>query len=167
MFAVSYLVYYDTVRKCDRYFITIWEKSLLQNESAFFIKRCNSSITKCDSYYKCDDFITKCYSYYKMRWYMQFCLRAGENKFYIIIYSMYIVKYILWRYVYFRTSVFTYIYVLPWLFENQWVVVKDKTYMKMERKFFDERKDEWCSHAGEVVRHVVMFDRFWICLWSW
>ena len=135
MFAVSYLVYYDTMRKCDRYFITIWEKSLLQNESAFFIKRYNSSITKCDSYYKMRRF------YYKMLQLLQnalvhaFCLRAGENKFYIIIYSMYIVKYILWRYVYFRTSVFTYIYVLPWLFENQWVVVKDKTIWKWNVSF--------------------------------
>ena len=61
----------------------------------FLLKDATVLLQNATAITKCDDFITKCYSYYKMRWYMQFCLRAGENKFYIIIYSMYIVKYIL------------------------------------------------------------------------
>ena len=33
----------------------------------FFIRKWDSFITKCDSYYNCDNFITTCDSYYKMR----------------------------------------------------------------------------------------------------
>ena len=60
------MIYYDTllqnatgiITKCDGYFITKCDKSLLQNVSGFFI-------TKCDSYYKLRRF------YYKMRQLLQ------------------------------------------------------------------------------------------------
>ena len=50
---VSYLINYDTllqnatdiITKCDSYFITKYDRSLLQNASGFFI-------TKCNVYYK-------------------------------------------------------------------------------------------------------------------
>ena len=62
---VSYLIRYDSllkngidiITKCDSYFITKCDRSLLQNASGFFF------ITKCDSYYKCD-------IYYKLRQYI-------------------------------------------------------------------------------------------------
>ena len=44
-------------------FITKCDRSLLQNISVFFIKKCDSFITNCD------DFITKCNVYLKLRQY--------------------------------------------------------------------------------------------------
>ena len=40
----------DVITKCDSYFITECERSLLQNVSGFFITKCDSFITKNDSY---------------------------------------------------------------------------------------------------------------------
>ena len=62
-------MHYDTllqnatcvITKCDSYFITKPDRSLLQNVSGFFITKCNTFITKCDRYYKLRRF------YYKMR----------------------------------------------------------------------------------------------------
>ena len=73
---VSYLIHYDSllqnatdiITKCDSYFITKCDRSLLQNASGFLsqnllsqglllqnatvIAKCGDSITKYDSYYK-------------------------------------------------------------------------------------------------------------------
>ena len=65
---VSYLIRYDSllqnatdvITKCDSYFITKCDKSLLQYTSGFLLQNV-TVITNCD------DFITKCGSYYKMR----------------------------------------------------------------------------------------------------
>ena len=65
----SYLVHYDTtllqiatdiISKCDSYFITKYDKSLLQNASVFLLQ--NVTVIS-----KCDDFITNFDKYYKMR----------------------------------------------------------------------------------------------------
>ena len=65
----SYLVHYDgtllqiatdIISKCDSYFITKYDKSLLQNASVFLLQ--NVTVIS-----KCDDFITNCDKYYKMR----------------------------------------------------------------------------------------------------
>ena len=51
---------------------------------------------------------------------------------------------------------FTCIYFLPCLFENQWNIGNDKTYKKMERKFFG-RKDEWCTHQRRIQNPAKRF----------
>ena len=65
----SYLVHYDgtllqiatdIISKCDSYFITKYDKSLLQNASVFLLQ--NVTVIS-----KCDDFITNFDKYYKMR----------------------------------------------------------------------------------------------------
>ena len=64
---VSYLIHYDSllqnatdiITKCDSYFITKCDRSLLQNSSGFLLQHA-IVITKCDN------FLTKCESYYKM-----------------------------------------------------------------------------------------------------
>ena len=65
----SYLVHYDgtllqiatdIISKCDSYFITKYDKSLLQNASVFLLQ--NVTVIS-----KCDDFITNLDKYYKMR----------------------------------------------------------------------------------------------------
>ena len=84
-----------------------------------------------------------------MDYVVQFHLRGRENKFHIVTYCKYVVKYILWRYVHFWIFAFTSIYFLPCLFENQWNIDQDKTYVKMERRFFG-RKGEWCSHQRRI-----------------
>ena len=57
---ILYLVYNDTllqnetdiITKCDSYFITKCDKSLLQHVPELFFKKYDSSVKKCDSYYK-------------------------------------------------------------------------------------------------------------------
>ena len=64
---VSYLIRYDSllqnatdvITKCDSYFITKCDRSLLQNATVLLQ---NATVIA-----KCDDFLTKCDSYYKMR----------------------------------------------------------------------------------------------------
>ena len=59
VFLDSYLVHYyislqnatDAITKCNGYFTTKWDKSLLQNASAFLLKR-ESFNSKCDHYCK-------------------------------------------------------------------------------------------------------------------
>ena len=83
-----------------------------------------------------------------MSFVVQFYLRVRENKFHISAYCKYVVKHILWSYIHFQIFAITCIYFLPCLFKNQWNVGKDKTYMKMERKFFgtkDEHHNGWKS----------------------
>ena len=69
---------------------------------------------------------------------VQFYLRARQTEFHVVTNCKYIVKYILWKYVHFQifafTCAFTCIYLLPFLFENQWNVDKDKRYLKMQKK---------------------------------
>ena len=57
----------DVITKCDSYFITKHDRSLLQKFVRFFITRCDSFIKNSTVITKCDDFITNCDSYYKMR----------------------------------------------------------------------------------------------------
>ena len=64
-----YLIQYDTllpkardiITKCDGYFITKCNRSLLQNASGFFITKWDSFITKWNNYYEIQQF------YYKMQ----------------------------------------------------------------------------------------------------
>ena len=61
---LSYLVHYnnllqnatDIITKCDSYFITKCEKSLLQDASAVLLKHAAVS-TKCDIYYKIQQYM--------------------------------------------------------------------------------------------------------------
>ena len=74
---VSYLICYasllqnatDVITKCDSFFITKRDRSLLQNGSGFLLQNATEVYNKMRQvfYYKCDSFITKCDSYYKMR----------------------------------------------------------------------------------------------------
>ena len=73
MVAVSYLVHYDTllqnsidiIAKCDSYFITKCDKSLLQNELCFLLQNVTVLL-------KIAIVITKCVVYYKMRQYTEY-----------------------------------------------------------------------------------------------
>ena len=80
---------------------------------------------------------------------VQLYLRAMVNKFCIVTYCKYVVKQILWCYVHFRIFAFTCIYFLPCLSADQSDVDKDKTCMKIGRKFFG-RKGDWCSHQRRI-----------------
>ena len=68
-----YLIHYDTllpnatdiITKCDGYFITKCNRSLLQNASRFLIRKCDSCFTKGGSFYKLQQF------YYKIRQLLQ------------------------------------------------------------------------------------------------
>ena len=53
----------DVITKCDSYFITKCDRSLLQN-AAFLLQ--NATVIR-----KCSDFITKCHTYYKMQLLLQ------------------------------------------------------------------------------------------------
>ena len=53
----------DVITKCDSYFITKCDRSLLQN-AAFLLQ--NATVLR-----KCSDFITKCHTYYKMQLLLQ------------------------------------------------------------------------------------------------
>ena len=65
---VSYLILYDSLlqnatdinTKCNSYFITKCNRSLLETASGFLLQ--NATVIT-----NCDDFITKCDSYYKMQ----------------------------------------------------------------------------------------------------
>ena len=72
----SYLVHYDgtllqiatdIISKCDSYFITKYDKSLLQNASGFLLQNATVLLQNVTVITKYNDFITKCDSYYKMR----------------------------------------------------------------------------------------------------
>ena len=77
--AVSYLVRYGSfdyllsenaagiIIKCDSYFITKCNRSLLQNASGLFIRKCDSCFTKGVAFTNCNNFITKFGSYYKLQ----------------------------------------------------------------------------------------------------
>ena len=74
MVLVSYLVYYyilfqnatDVITKCDSYFITKWDKSLLQNTSGCLLRNVKVSLQIAMVITKCIDLITKCVIYYKL-----------------------------------------------------------------------------------------------------
>ena len=69
MVAVSYLVHYDTllqnsidiIAKCDSYFITKCDKSLLQNELCFLLQNV-TVLLKSRQLLRNASFITKCVS---------------------------------------------------------------------------------------------------------
>ena len=73
----SYLTHYDIllqnakdiIKKCDSYFITRCGRSLLQNAAAIALQNVTEVYYKMRRFFisKCDSFITKCDSYYKMR----------------------------------------------------------------------------------------------------
>ena len=56
----------DTTTKCDSYFITKCDKSLLMIESGFLLKIATVLLKNAIVITNCDDFITKFDSYYKM-----------------------------------------------------------------------------------------------------
>ena len=72
---VPYLIRYDSllqnatdiITKCDSYFITKCNRSLLQNPSDFLLQNATFLLQNVTVIKNCDDFITKCGIYYKMR----------------------------------------------------------------------------------------------------
>ena len=72
---VPYLIRYDSllqnatdiITKCDSYFITKCNRSLLQNPSDFLLQNAAFLLQNVTVIKNCDDFITKCDIYYKMR----------------------------------------------------------------------------------------------------
>ena len=52
----------DVITKCDSYFTTKRDRSLLKNASRFLLQNATA-------FTKCDDFITKCDVYYKLQQY--------------------------------------------------------------------------------------------------
>lgn len=87
---------------------------------------------------------------------LQFYLREREIKFHIVTYCKYFVKYNLCRKIYTFSNFRVQLYLFPaMVIRNQWNVkkVKNKTYMKMERKYFG-RKDEGCSHLRCIQKPV-------------
>ena len=76
---VSYMTLYgslfqnerDVITKCDSYFITKCERSLLQIASSFLLQNGTVLLENVIVITKRDDFITKCDSYYKMRHLLQ------------------------------------------------------------------------------------------------
>ena len=46
----------DVIKKCDSYFVTKWDRSLLQNASGFLLQNA-ALIAKCDIYYKLQQYI--------------------------------------------------------------------------------------------------------------
>ena len=57
----------DFITKCNSYFITKRNRSLLQNTSGFLSKNATVLLQNVIVITKCSNFITKCDSYYKMR----------------------------------------------------------------------------------------------------
>ena len=57
----------DIITKCESYFITKCDISLLQNASGFSLQNAAVLLQNATVITKCDDFITKYNSYYKMR----------------------------------------------------------------------------------------------------
>ena len=74
---VSYLIRYDSllqnatdvITKCDSYFITNYDRSLLQNASGFLLQNGTVLLQNAIVITKYDDFMTKCDVYYKLRQY--------------------------------------------------------------------------------------------------
>ena len=72
---VSDLIHYDSflqnatdaITKCDSYFVTKRDRSLLQNASGFLLQNATVLLQNATVITKCDDFITKSDSYYKMQ----------------------------------------------------------------------------------------------------
>ena len=50
----------DVITKCDTYFITKRDRSLLQNASGFLLQNATVLLQNATIITKCDDFITKC-----------------------------------------------------------------------------------------------------------
>ena len=57
----------DSIRKCNSYFITKFDRSLLKKCVGLFLTKCGSFITKLTVTTKRYSFIPKCDIYYKMR----------------------------------------------------------------------------------------------------
>ena len=86
-FTVSYLICYnsllqnatDVITKCNSYFITKCDRSLLQNASGFLLQNVTVLLQNATVITNCDSFITKCDSYYKMRRLLQIATVQCEN----------------------------------------------------------------------------------------
>ena len=80
---LSYLIHYhtllqnatDIIRKCDSYFITKCDRSLLQNALSYLLQKATVLLRNGTVITKCDGFITKCDSYNKMRCLVQIATR--------------------------------------------------------------------------------------------
>ena len=71
------------ITKCGSYFITKYNRSLLQNTLRFSLQNPTVLLQNATGFTKCDDFITKCDSYYKMRRLIQVATaHRGKNKFF-------------------------------------------------------------------------------------
>ena len=57
----------DIIIKCDSYFVTKCDRSLLQNALEFLLQNVTTLLQNATGITNCGDFITKCDSYYKMR----------------------------------------------------------------------------------------------------
>ena len=57
----------DIITKCDSYFITKYDRNLLQNALGFLLQNVSVLLQNATVITNCDDFVTKCDSYYKMR----------------------------------------------------------------------------------------------------
>ena len=72
---VSYLIHYDSLlqnatdimTKCDNYFITKCDRSLLPNTSGLLLQNATVLLQNTTVMTNYHDFITKCNSYYKMQ----------------------------------------------------------------------------------------------------
>ena len=61
----------DIITKCDSYFITKCNRSLLETASGFLLQNARVLSQNVTVITNCDNFITKCNSYYKMRCLLQ------------------------------------------------------------------------------------------------
>ena len=83
---VSYLIHYASllqnatgiITKCNSYFISKCDRSLLQNASSFLLQNAKFLLQNATVITNCDDFITKCDSYYKMQSLLQIATVHAE-----------------------------------------------------------------------------------------
>ena len=54
------------ITKCDSYFITKYDGTLLQYASGFLLQNATVLLQNATAIIKCEDFITKCDVYYKL-----------------------------------------------------------------------------------------------------
>ena len=69
----------DIVTKCDSYFVTKCDISLLQNVSGFLTQNAIVLLQNAIVITSCDDFITNCDGYYKMWRLLQIATVQGER----------------------------------------------------------------------------------------
>ena len=86
---VLYLIRYDSllqnatdiITKCDSYFITKCNRSLLQNMSGFLLENATVLLQNATVFTKCENFITKLDSYCKMRGLLQIATVHASSEY--------------------------------------------------------------------------------------